>query len=443
MKLQSAKPRRHRLSGRLVLLFLLMALLLALVVRSGFRYGLEGGFRDLARPHLAEYVQHLLDQLGNPPSPERASLLEERLPIRVVLRSGDSREPEARSASFESRWLFSRTLPDGTIVDVLRGAEGFALRTQRGETTVLFLSPFPEAGEFAPLAVVLTIAGVLAIVAFGYHAIRRMIRPVETIRDGVTRIGAGELSHRLAIDRRDELGDLAASINGMADKIQDMLEAKRQLLLAVSHELRSPLTRARIHAELIEDESIRPDLLANLAELETLLGELLESERLRGGHTALAREAVDPTELLSELVESTFPNAGIALKLDPPGTWLPLDPVRIRLLARNLLSNAVRHTPPDASPPSLSSHVDDTGWTLKVKDHGTGIAAEHLHRLTEPFFRADASRQRGSGGVGLGLYLCRTIAEAHGGRIEIDSATGAGTEVRARIPFLEAGPHKG
>jgi signal transduction histidine kinase len=86
----------------------------------------------------------------------------------------------------------------------------------------------------------------------------------------------------------------------------------------------------------------------------------------------LSREAVDPTELLSGLMEESFAGTDVRLDLDPPGTWLPLDPVRIRLLVRNLLTNAVRDTPPGAPPPIMSSQVDGGHWRLVVRDHGPG-----------------------------------------------------------------------
>jgi signal transduction histidine kinase len=137
---------------------------------------------------------------------------------------------------------------------------------------------------------------------------------------------------------------------------------------------------------------------------------------------------------LKELVEESFGDNDIQLDLDPPGTWLPVDPVRIRLLARNLLRNAIRHTPAGGRPPSLSSHVDAERWTLAVSDTGPGITAEQLDLLTAPFYRTDPSRQRESGGVGLGLYLSRAVAEAHSGSLEIQSSPGKGTTVLVKIP---------
>jgi signal transduction histidine kinase len=315
------------------------------------------------------------------------------------------------------------------IMLTVKGLDGFVVRARRGDRSVLLVPRGFGAGDSARLAIVLTIMGLVAVLTFAYHAIRRLFRPIETIQAGVGRIGAGDLEPRLDVRRRDELGELAQSINAMADDIRDILEARRQL--------RSPLTRARQCRAASRHHRARGPL-ADLAELAALLSELLESERRRGCHAVLQqREAVDPTALLSALAAESFP--ATRLDLDPPGTWLSLDPVRIRLIVRNLLKNATRHTSPGAASPILASPVDDERWTLAVSDAGPGIPAEHLSRIAHPFFRADPSRQRCSGGVGLGLYLSRAIAEAHGGTLEVESLPGAGTTIRVRIPLAAGG----
>lgn len=427
--------RRHSLSGRLLLLFLITAILLAFVVRTGFRYAVDRGFRDVAAPHLAEYVQHLLTELGDPPTPERAARLAGRLPLRIHLTGAVNWSSAGEPLVLDHVHDASRALPDGTRMEVGRGPDGIAVRVQRGDITVVLAPRGPGSVEYAPLAVGLTIAGVLLVLIFAYHAIRRLFRPIETIQAGVARIGSGDLQYRLDVRRRDELGALADSVNAMADDIQQMLEAKRELLLAISHELRSPLTRARLNAELMAEGPARLALLHDLGELGALLDELLESERLRGRHAGLQRQAVDPTVLLRDLVGESFSDPALRLDLDPEGTWLSLDPMRVRLLVRNLLKNAIRHTPPDRPMPVLTSHVDERAWHLSVVDHGPGIAPEHLERVAEPFYRADPSRQRASGGVGLGLYLSRAIAEAHGGTLEVQSEPGRGTRVVVSIPL--------
>lgn len=431
------KGRRHSLSARLLGLFLLTAALLALVVHIGFRQGVSHRFRDLTRPHLTEYVNHLLTEIGDPPNIERARALSKRLPVSVEIRGPSVNWSSGGEVPETDKFRFHvHTLPDDREVQIGRHERRFMIRAQTGEHTVSLYPSGLEDLEGTPWAALLTIAGVLAVLVLSYHAIRRLFQPVEAIRRGVARFGAGELEHRIDIRRRDELGELAESVNEMAGEIERMLEAKRQLLLAISHELRSPLTRAKVNLELLEDAPERRDLARDLNEIEGLLAELLESERLNSRHASLHQRAVDPAVLIQEVIRENFAEKEIRSRLNHTATFISLDPVRIRLLIRNLLDNALRHTPGGASPPEIISEYRDDQWRLTIHDHGPGIPGEHLPQLTEPFYRADPARRRETGGYGLGLYLCKMIAEAHGGRLEIESKEGSGTTVKVSVPLV-------
>ena len=218
----------------------------------------------------------------------------------------------------------------------------------------------------------------------------------------------------------DELGDLAERVNGMAKSLQGMLEAKRALLLAISHELRSPLTRARLNAELVDDSDAKAALLRDLAEMRDLINDLLESERIAAGHRALQIEEVDVTALIDEVLAARFASARVAVEADRGIGPVRADPMRLKLLLRNLVDNALRHSANAAQPPRVQFGRNAEGrLRLAVRDHGPGVDADQLARLAEPFYRPDSARQRATGGVGLGLYLCRLVAEAHGGRLEI------------------------
>ncbi len=427
---------RHSLSGRLLGLFLLTGLLLALVVKSGFQLAVTGDLRELARPHVAEYVQHLLDEIGDPPDTRRAGALAERLPLEIhILGRGSAWSSAGTPPVVNEGHLHRHRLTAGGSVLVGRDEGGLVLIAPRGDFRILLLPGSLEGSEWAPLAVLLTIAGVLAVLAFAYHAIRRLFRPVETIRRGLERVGAGDLAHRIEVRRRDELGELAVSVNTMADDIRRMLEAKRQLLLAISHELRSPLTRARVNLALLPESAARQALDTAQREMEDLIEDLLESERLNSRHAPLNLTAADPAQVVRELLDEYFADRAIETDLRNAGGGLvALDVPRIKLLMRNLLDNALRHTPADAPPLRIRVRSGADGWEFRVEDRGPGITAEHLPHVTEPFYRADPSRRRETGGYGLGLYLCRMIAEAHGGRLEIESTPGKGTKISALFP---------
>lgn len=262
-------------------------------------------------------------------------------------------------------------------------------------------------------------AGALLVllIATAFWAIRGMLRPLRALAAGVEAFGRGELNHRIRYRHRDELGDLAYRFNQMASDIQAMLDGKRALLLAMSHELRSPLTRARLHAELIDESDSKQALLQELGEMRDLISALLESERLGSGHSALQLRECDLATLVRESVSEE-----VALQIEPGLPLLALDTMRIQLLLRNLVGNAQRHNDAAFGPVSVRLSRAGQGIRLVVRDHGPGVPPEALAQLGEPFFRPDAARSRNEGGVGLGLSLCKLVATAHGSRLELRNA---------------------
>ncbi|KWT97817.1 Adenylate cyclase [Variovorax sp. WDL1] len=271
-----------------------------------------------------------------------------------------------------------------------------------------------------------------------YAYVRRLLRPLDDIRDGAERFGRGAFDQPIPLRRRDELGDLAQRINTMAHDIQGMLDAKRALLLALSHELRSPLTRARLNAELLpaspEGEAERAALLRDLAEMRDLISDLLESERLASPHVALQREPVDLAALVRDVVAEHPEGGRVVLDIAEGLPAVAVDRLRIRLLVRNLLENALRYGVDAPEPPRIVLRpAEQGGIALEVRDFGPGVDPAQLEHLTEPFYRTDSARQRATGGVGLGMYLCRLVAEAHGGTLTVRNAQ-PGLAVSAVLP---------
>jgi signal transduction histidine kinase len=271
--------------------------------------------------------------------------------------------------------------------------------------------------------------------------VRRLLRPLDDIRAGALRFGQGDFAQAIPVHhavRPDELGELAATINTMGGDIHQMLEAKRALLLAISHELRSPLTRARLNTELLpESPDVQPSrdaLLRDLGLMRDLITDLLESERLASPHAALQREPTDLAALVAEVTASLPGASAVRQHIDPDLPAVALDRTRVRLLLRNLLDNALRHSADASQPPSLQVQVDESsegrgkeqgkgqGVRITVRDHGPGVPEDQLPHLAQPFYRADAARERATGGVGLGLYLCKLVALAHGGTFTVRNA---------------------
>jgi len=419
--------RRHSLGARLVGVFVLLAFAVTVSFVVGTQAALRGGWQDYVRPLVIHYTDLLVAEIGTPPDLARAQALAQRLPLRIRIdgpvvnwdsqpgKEGDKPRLQHFDApdGADAAWRPVRLLADGHRIR-------FGLADVSRENR-------PRLIGWATLSVLLLLT------ALAYATVRRLLRPLKDIRAGALRFGAGDFSRPIVLRQRDELGELALQINRMAGNLHGMLDAKRALLLAISHELRSPLTRARLNAELVPEGPERDALLHDLAEMRDLISDLLESERLATGHAALQTEASDLNALVSETTATQFTRREVRLNLAPSLPTLALDRTRIKLLLRNLLDNALRHSAGAAAPPEVSTALYGAFVRLRVRDHGPGVPEEQLALLAQAFYRPDSARQRATGGVGLGLYLCRLVAQAHGGQMAMRNAA-PGLEVDIMLP---------
>ncbi|MET4576705.1 sensor histidine kinase [Ottowia thiooxydans] len=441
---------RHSLRLRLVFLFLVLALAMTVVFLGGMQKALSGGWRDAARPLVADYIDRLVAEIGNPPSVERAEALVKRLPISLRIIGPQvnwQSEPDSRKDSWRQRRDWMNHEAQG--IDGSDGNDSNAPLLRRttadGHQIVFGLSatnwqhPSRRVGWF-------TLGLLLLLTAGAYAYVRRMLRPLDDIRAGAQRFGGGDFAEPIPVRRSDELGTLASDVNAMGQSIHQMLQSQRGLLLAISHELRSPLTRARINTELlpesVDTQPLREALLRDLAAMRDLISDLLESERLGLGHAALHLESTDLAELVRDVVAKIQLHANaatnVAMHLEGGLADAMLDRTRTRLLVNNLITNALQHSADAPFPPEIYLRAEaETGAVrLVVRDHGPGVPEAVLPHLAEPFYRPDAARERATGGVGLGLYLCKLVVLAHGGSWHVRNA-GPGLEVSVSLPVRQ------
>lgn len=403
---------RHSLKWRIVIVFMLLAFAVTGVFVLGAKKMFTAGWQSYAKPLVADYVDKLALEIGSPPSLDSAKAIVARLPVTVRI--------DGPQLHYNSHPDLQRRWSDYDD-DPRYGPESWGLvRTTADGHRITFGLVGPLHGNRPGLFGWITLAALLGLTLAAYAYVRRMLRPLQHIGEGVARFGAGDFSRPITQVRRDELGDLADRVNTMATSLQGMLDAKRALLLAISHELRSPLTRARVNAELVGEGEHKEALLRDLSEMRDLISDLLESERLATGHAALQTERVDLAALARELVTTQFAGAALALEIDASLPPLQADPMRLKLLLRNLIDNALRHSAGATVSPTVKLALEPDGRiALGVRDFGPGVSDEQLQRLAEPFYRPDSARTRASGGVGLGLYLCKLVAQAHGGELRI------------------------
>ena len=183
----------------------------------------------------------------------------------------------------------------------------------------------------------------------------------------------------------------------------------------------------------MEDTEERAQLKEDINEIDLLISDLLEAERLNNEHAVLAPEVAKLADFIHSIV-SQFEHyeGGLTIEVPNEDQLFEFDKLRVRLLLTNLLNNAIRHG--EENPITVKVSFGDELGIIEVIDNGEGISEDHLPQISEPFYRADSARQRNTGGFGLGLYLCRLIAQAHGGQLIIRSNVGEGTHMTVNLP---------
>jgi signal transduction histidine kinase len=434
----------HSLSLRLLAIFLLLAVLFAWGVVAGIRWAYSADdLRSVISGHLSLHIDYVRQDIGSPPRLDRALAITQKVPVDIHISgpgvdwSSDPAFPDPASLQFGPSDYFSDR-PDA-LFDELRGVE-FAVhddhrffRFDEGGYQIVVVTPKIADHRSRPPLVPILVGFALLLVLCAYLAVRWLFRPVLTIRQGAAYIGAGHFDHRIRT-RRDELGELAEDINLMAGKVEGMLDAKRELLLGVSHELRSPISRVTLGLALLEESPSVRALQQDVGEMRSIVETLLEAERLGSPHAALQVSDVELAALAQDLQSRYF--AGES-RLQITVTGEPraqLDAARIQLMLKNLLGNALRYSSADDGPVTLAIHGTKTQVEFRVRDHGPGIPADQRAHIGEPFFRSDASRARETGGTGLGLYLARQVARAHGGDLVLEDTGERGALFVVTIP---------
>lgn len=306
----------------------------------------------------------------------------------------------------------------------------------------------PLEASMAQLRLVLgvVVAGAATVAAaLGWFLATKAMRPVDRLTQAARAIGCStDLSRRLPEpEQHDELGRLAATFNEMLSRLDQAFVTQQRFLADASHELRTPLAAIRTNVStLLRGTGIAPGVQAEILQatvreadrMGRLVADLLVLARADAGQP-LGRRRLELDRLLLEVYQQAKALArGVRLALDDlEQVEVDGDPDRLRQLLLNLMDNAVRYTP--AGGTVCLGLVHRNGWAvITVRDTGVGIAAEHLPRIFDRFYRVEQPQLRGASGTGLGLAICRWIAEAHGGRIVVTSQVEQGSTFTVSIP---------
>lgn len=434
MTLEKIKGVFHSVQAKMILISLVTWICLVLAVGTLIfihRFSASHPFQKNA----VQYFTYVVEDLGLPPDIEKAKRLSEKTDLKIAYTGpGTPWSTIEGLPDTDLIWYHKFPKSDRVKYGKYKGRRFIRFTHDNGD----YIFEFSEHTDDETRYLWLHIAAALIlslIIAGAYLAVKRTLRPIRWLRQGVEEVGKGNLTLQLPENRRDEFGKLARAFNTMTQRLSQMLSLKQRLLRDVSHELRSPLTRVKVALEFPQDEQTKESIRADIREMESMITNILESARIHHDHSVLEKLNLDLAAFardISEDFKDRLPNIRVGKM---PRLSCSFDPERMKIVLGNVIDNALKYSEDDDLPVEISCDIQDRWAVIRIQDRGQGIDPSKLNLVTEPFYRLDNSRSKQTGGYGLGLSLCKTIMDAHGGKIELASEVGRGTCVSLWLPL--------
>jgi signal transduction histidine kinase len=322
--------------------------------------------------------------------------------------------------------------PEAGGPEQMFGPDGLMLITQvqlHDGRWVTFDTQVPREATTLPARLLLTLGALLAVVLMlSFIAVRWLSRPLKTLADAANALGKNIRQTPLPEEGPSEVRLAAGAFNTMQSRLVSFIEDRTRILAAMSHDLKTPLTRLRLRAELLEDDDSRSRFEKDLGEMQAMVTDALEA--LRGLEAQAKPVPVDVMALLESL-QADNEEMGRSVEIEGRSNApLVCDPAPLRRCVTNLVDNAVIY----GQRARILVEDRPEALTLRIRDDGPGIPDDMLERVFDPFFRLEGSRSRETGGTGLGLSIARNIARALGGDLRLRNAPGGGLEARLTVP---------
>ncbi|MBZ0095442.1 MAG: HAMP domain-containing protein [Sulfuricella sp.] len=311
-----------------------------------------------------------------------------------------------------------------------RQKTAFTVETRLQDGTAVTFDVLPSGGAFpTPPRLLLNLLILLAAVIFlSLLAVRLATRPLNTLASAAEKLGNDINSPPLIETGPTEVRRAAHAFNTMQSRLASYIRERTRILAAMSHDLKTPITRLRLRAELLEDNELRAKFAKDLEEMESMVAATLDF--MRGVDNPEPVQPVDIMALLESL-QADAAEMGQEVRLEGSAAQpYPCKPAALKRCLGNLIDNAVKYGK------SATLRVDDSDKQLQIRvlDQGPGIPESLLERVFEPFYRLENSRSRDTGGTGLGLSIARNIAQLHGGELVLRNRAGGGLEAILTLP---------
>lgn len=417
---------------KLILVVFVFGILLNVCVLFVFQATSDKKPRKFLKDFSRRMERHLVYEIGIPPDSVKAKQICEDLDI------------EMRFEGTPYNWKSTDEIPELKAIlsdpgdrvrfeeneSIIAHHDGEPYSVIRFPQGVFIIKPFNPQLFNPEKAIIMLILFISIVIVILYFLLRSLFSPLKELSTAVVSIGEGNYDVKLPKGRKDELGELADSIGVMSDKINSSIKSKEQLLIDVSHELRSPLTRIKLGLEV---GSSKEKLEEDVIEMEKMITDLLENYRADSGFHSVKPERADIAELLEETVAEYDDQSRLRFSKPTTEIYSNIDMDKIQVVFRNLIDNALKYSQKDID---ISITQQKGEVIVSFKDTGSGISDEDLKNVFEPFYRADRSRSRRTGGFGLGLSICKKIIDAHKGELLLKSKVGVGTEAIIKLKAL-------
>jgi len=387
----------------------------------------------IIQQNTANYSNLILDKIENLETVDEIEHLLNQYTIKLKIISPESTisfPDEMRELHFGEKDILNEDVKvgfdNGLIAQIERGDKTYELILEDRDSSLDYFL-------FVYRSLILLFFLIMLIII--YYLLRRLLDPINKLHHGVKKLSMETLDKPIITNRTDELGELIYSFNDMKKEIKNMVQSREQLLLDVSHELKTPLTRTNISLEMMKNCEEKEDIVSDIHEMETMISELLESAKIQSKYGELNYENVNIIDLIYDVslyFEKDQP--GFEMINLPERVNLDVDPERFKIMLKNIMSNAIKYSGKNVKPVEIRAENGDEFFTIYIKNFGKGIPGEDLDFIFEPFYRVDKSRNKSTGGYGLGMHLVKKIVDAHKGEISIDSEHGKWTEVTMKLP---------
>ncbi|MDH5716273.1 MAG: ATP-binding protein [Spirochaetia bacterium] len=420
---------RHSLFFKLIIAAVLIAILINFSAIIHFRLLIDKESKSLIQRNLKNYLEYIVKDLEHPPDKEKA------------IRISDNYGFKIRYESKNLLWQTHENMPD---INTIKQSGHFRNKDHghykknmyyiidKKEGSYLFMIEFDKPPPHIRRLFFSMISILTLILVAAYLIIRKILKPVKWLSKGVKDISSGNFNTHLPETRKDEFGNLIKSFNLMTKEVQRMITLRERLLIDVSHEMRTPLARIKIALEMMKKNSKKKRIEEDVKELETMINEILETEKFREGFSKAELKPVNFEKLIKDEADKLKPiyskvkfNLNSIKNAEYKGNQ---DSLRTAL--KNILENAFKYANEIKNPEVfVILGKKENKIIISIEDNGPGIYKKDMKNVFEPFYRTDKSRSRKTGGYGLGLSIAKKIIEAHKGEIILKKRKLGGTKV--------------